>query len=108
MCIPEEGRPCTRQTSSRERWAQRGKPRLDQQCSAISPKPDLLISTTAATAQMAFRRGGPRAHVVGGVPWRGYVERAVQVTEAHRIWWRERFTREEILWMADALFGEER
>jgi hypothetical protein len=29
----------------------------------------------------------------------------VKVTEAHRQWWRDRFTRAEILWMADALFG---
>jgi hypothetical protein len=35
------------------------------------------------------------------------VERAVKVSEAHRQWWRERYTREEILWMADALFGDE-
>jgi hypothetical protein len=33
--------------------------------------------------------------------------RAVRVTEAHKHWWRERFTRDEILWMADALFGED-
>jgi hypothetical protein len=34
------------------------------------------------------------------------VERAVKVTETHRQWWRDRFSREEIAEMADALFGE--